>query len=553
MMKYCHFLSIFMLSALLSGCGPAANPNEALLCELDSAFEQREEWDAAKMAKIDTVRQRFALGDSAQRIDCCIDLYEEYYSFNVDSACYYVAQMLKAYENLSPEHRRNYRNRVNLTAAKACILTETIHEGRRRLSQVDTLALSRQEMYEYLSIDIRLLHYERQSVWGDSEQRKVLARRMSEVAKRRIEISEEGSAANLRNRASYLMYSKKYDEAIVLFNQAYEVATDIHHRAQIAAETASCYTYMGDEVASERMLILAVQNDFRASVKEYTSLPRLAIKLYERGDVERANRYMNCAMSDILSSNHNVRLVEYSASNEAIHNAFAETLASRRRIMTAMVIIVSVFAVVVLFVSLRLLRQSRRIRRMNSDLVGVNEIISRRNNELQSLNTQLKEVNLRLIDSNRIKEQYVSQFMDLCTSYISKLDNYRHTLSRTVGTEGLDALMKELRSPRFAEQERKEFYEIFDESFLALFPDFIAQVNRLLVASAAFAPKGRSKLNTELRILALIRLGITDSTKIAYFLNSSLSTIYNYRTKMRNSALGDRAEFENLVQNITVE
>ena len=397
------------------------------------------------------------------------------------------------------------------------------------------------------------MQYERRSVWGDSEQRKVLAKRMSEAMRRRIEISEEGSAVNLRNRASMLMYGKRYDEAIILFNRAYDVASDMHHRAQIAAETASCYTHLGDEVASERMLILAVQNDFRASVKEYTSLPRLAIKLYERGDVERANRYMNCAMSDILSSNLNVRLVEYSASNEAIHSAFAETLASRRRIMTAMVVIIGLFAVVVLFVSLRLLRQSRRIHRMNSDLVGVNEIISRRNEELQSLNTQLKEVNLRLVDSNRIKEQYVSQFMDLCTSYISKLDNYRHSLSRTVGAEGLDALIKELRSPRFAEQERKEFYEIFDESFLALFPDFIAQVNRLLVASAAFAPKGRSRLNTELRILALIRLGITDSTKIAYFLNSSLSTIYNYRTKMRNSALGDRAEFENLVQNITVD
>lgn len=553
MMKYCHFLSIFLLYALLSGCGPAASPNEALLCELDSDFEQREEWDAAKMAKIDTIRQRLALGDSMQKIDCCIDLYDEYYSCNVDSACYYVAQMLSVYESLSPVHRRLYQNRVNLTAAKACILTETTHEGRRRLSQVDTVTLSRQEMYEYLSTDIRLLYYERRSVWGDSEQRKVLAKRMSEAMRRRIEISEEGSAVNLRNRASMLMYGKRYDEAIVLFNRAYDVASDMHHRAQIAAETASCYTHLGDEVASERMLILAVQNDFRASVKEYTSLPRLAIKLYERGDVERANRYMNCAMSDILSSNLNVRLVEYSASNEAIHSAFAETLASRRRIMTAMVVIIGLFAVVVLFVSLRLLRQSRRIHRMNSDLVGVNEIISRRNEELQSLNTQLKEVNLRLVDSNRIKEQYVSQFMDLCTSYISKLDNYRHSLSRTVGAEGLDALIKELRSPRFAEQERKEFYEIFDESFLALFPDFIAQVNRLLVASAAFAPKGRSRLNTELRILALIRLGITDSTKIAYFLNSSLSTIYNYRTKMRNSALGDRAEFENLVQNITVD
>ncbi len=154
---------------------------------------------------------------------------------------------------------------------------------------------------------------------------------------------------------------------------------------------------------------------------------------------------------------------------------------------------------------------------MNEDLRGVNEIIIRRNEELLSLNTQLKEVNLRLVDSNRIKEQYVSQFMDLCTSYISKLDNYRHILSRAVAAGGIDALMKELRSPRIAEQERKDFYKIFDESFLALFPDFIGQVNNLLVKTATFAPKTPSKLNTELRILALIRLGITIVRRLPTF------------------------------------
>ena len=552
-MKYRYFLCFFLLCAAFAGCSTATTPNEALLCELDAAFEKREGWDAAKRTKIDAIRGNLESGSSAQKIDSYIDLYEEYSSFNVDSACRYVALMLKEYDKLPTVQRQQFRSLVNLVAAQACIMVENLHEARYRLSQIDTLTLSRENMVDYLSTEIRLLQYERQSVWDHAQRCAQLSDRINEASRRRIEISEKGSAFHLRYRASSLRASKRFEEARVLYDSAYRAATDIHLRAKIAAEAASCYSNLGDDEMSERMLILAAQDDFRASVKEYTSLPRLAIKLYERGDVERANRYMRCAMSDILSANHNVRLVEYSASSEAIHNAFAETLASRRRIMVAMVVIVSIFAVVIMFVLLRLSRQARRIRRMNDDLRGVNEIISRRNEELLALNIQLKEVNLRLVDSNRIKEQYVSQFMDLCTSYISKLDSYRHALSRTVGVGGIDALMKELRSPRIAEQERKDFYKIFDESFLALFPKFIDQVNGLLIADAAFVLKSSSKLNTELRILALIRLGITDSTKIAYFLNSSLSTIYNYRTKMRNSALGDRAEFEKQVQNIAVE
>ncbi|MBQ3246419.1 MAG: hypothetical protein IJB08_00090, partial [Alistipes sp.] len=466
-----------------------------MLCELDAAFEKREGWDAAKRTKIDAIRGNLESGSSAQKIDSCIDLYEEYSSFNVDSACRYVALMLKEYDKLPTVQRQQFRSLVNLVAAQACIMVENLHEARYRLSQIDTLTLSRENMVDYLSIEIRLLQYERQSVWDHAQRCAQLSDRIKEASRRRIEISEKGSASHLRYRASSLRASKRFEEARVLYDSAYRAATDIHLRAKIAAEAASCYSNLGDDEMSERMLILAAQDDFRASVKEYTSLPRLAIKLYERGDVERANRYMRCAMSDILSANHNVRLVEYSASSEAIHNAFAETLASRRRIMVAMVVIVSIFAVVIMFVLLRLSRQARRIRRMNDDLRGVNEIISRRNEELLALNIQLKEVNLRLVDSNRIKEQYVSQFMDLCTSYISKLDSYRHALSRTVGVGGIDALMKELRSPRIAEQERKDFYKIFDESFLALFPKFIDQVNGLLIADAAFVLKSSSKLN----------------------------------------------------------
>jgi hypothetical protein len=140
--------------------------------------------------------------------------------------------------------------------------------------------------------------------------------------------------------------------------------------------------------------------------------------------------------------------------------------------------------------------------------------------------------------------------MDQCSLYIDKLDNYRHLLNRTAAAGKINDLLLAIKSNQFIEDELKEFYANFDSTFLQLFPNFIEEFNSLLVKGEAIVPKSGELLNTELRIFALIRLGITDSVKISHFLRYSLSTIYNYRTKVRNKAIGAREEFEAQVMRI---
>ena len=140
--------------------------------------------------------------------------------------------------------------------------------------------------------------------------------------------------------------------------------------------------------------------------------------------------------------------------------------------------------------------------------------------------------------------------MDLCSVYIDSVEKYRSNLNKIARTEGTAELLKAIKSSTYLEDELKEFYANFDATFLHLFPNFVGQFNDLLIESERMMPKQGKLLNTELRIFALIRLGITDSVKISVFLRHSVSTIYNYRVKMRNAALNNRDDFENQVMKL---
>ena len=169
---------------------------------------------------------------------------------------------------------------------------------------------------------------------------------------------------------------------------------------------------------------------------------------------------------------------------------------------------------------------------------------------MHDLNRSLQDTNKALSEANLLKETYISQFLDLCSLYIGKLEKYQHALNKKAMEHKLDELYKMLKSNDMIENEVKELYAVFDHVFLRLYPNFVAEFNSLLLPGERFELKSNELLNTELRIYALIRLGITDSSKIAAFLRYSATTIYNYRTRVRNKSAVPREEFESRVRKI---
>jgi hypothetical protein len=179
-----------------------------------------------------------------------------------------------------------------------------------------------------------------------------------------------------------------------------------------------------------------------------------------------------------------------------------------------------------------------------------NKKLSMMRQNLSAANEQLRLVNKELAQAGKIKEAYIAHYLDRCVAYLDKLEAYRRSLGKLAMASRIDDLFKAIKSDQFIRDERKDFYHNFDKSFLELFPNFINSFNNLLIEEGRLSPKPNELLNTELRIFALIRLGVTDSNAIAHFLGYSLATVYNYRSKIRNRAKGDKDTFEQEVMNL---
>ncbi len=200
---------------------------------------------------------------------------------------------------------------------------------------------------------------------------------------------------------------------------------------------------------------------------------------------------------------------------------------------------------------------NEKLHKANEELHDANEKLHIANEQLYVVNEELKQSNIKLHEANRniaeiseLKEVYIGRYMSQCLAYIDKLDAYRKSIGKLFGTGKTEELKRTLKSSVIIDDELKKFYEQFDQTFLSLFPTFVSDFNNLLLPGEEIIPKKEGYLNTELRIFALIRLGITDSDKIAKFLRYSLTTIYNYRTKVRNKAKGDRNSLEKEVMKI---
>lgn len=195
-------------------------------------------------------------------------------------------------------------------------------------------------------------------------------------------------------------------------------------------------------------------------------------------------------------------------------------------------------------------RQVKHLRTARQNLLKVNTQLENLNKELQKINFSLQTANKDLAESNQIKEVYIARFIKLCSTYVDHLDTYRRMVHKKVLTNQITELLHLTRSNSILEEALNELYENFDSAFLNLFPNFIEQFNSLLQENEQIRPKKNNTLNTELRIFALIRLGITDSSQIAEFLHYSVNTIYNYRAKVKNKARISREDFEEVIANI---
>jgi len=272
--------------------------------------------------------------------------------------------------------------------------------------------------------------------------------------------------------------------------------------------------------------------------------------MYKEDDVDRAYKYIQRSLEDALFCNARLRTYEISRMLSIIDLAYQKQNETNRWQLIMFLISVSILSLLLMVALVLLFKEMKKKSVAKREISLANSKLVELNKELNSFNERLNYANSTLIEANLVKEIYIGRYMDQCSLYISKLEEYQRRLNVILSSGKTAELVKAVKSKEFIEVELKEFYKNFDKTFLSLFPNFIEEFNELLIDNECIKLKPGELMNTELRIYALIRLGISDSVKIADFLRYSLSTIYNYRTKLRNKALGPRDKFEANVMRI---
>jgi hypothetical protein len=546
MKKLLFIIGYFILSMPLF----ANNDIDSLLKVLDSSVDNYQVFSNQKEEQLNKLKEllRYTNNDD-QRYKICGQLYDDYKSYKSDSALTYAQKKLQIAEKMN--------NRWNLTDAKLNLASIMGTSGMYKESMdiLETINIQdNPDLKAYYFHVYRTVYGFMADFTVSTREKERYNKLVSNFRDSLLVVNPPNSETHIMVKTDQLIANKKSDEAIKILLTYYPtIKNDKHTRAIIAYCISVTYQKQQNRENEKKWLIISAINDIQSATKDYISLRSLAFLLYKEGDIDRAYKYIKRSLEDALFCNARLRTYEISQMLPIIDQAYQHQSQARQRQLIISLISISLLSVFLLIAVLSVYRQMRKLSVARKDLSQANKLLNDLNKELSETNKLLKHSNETLSEANLIKEEYIGRYIDQCSAYIDKLDDYRRLLNKTATAGKIDDLIQTIKSKQFIEDELKEFYTNFDSTFLQLFPTFVEEFSALLVDNEEIQLKSGELLNTELRIFALIRLGISDSVKISHFLRYSLSTIYNYRTKLRNKSAVPRDEFESYVMKIGME
>ncbi|WP_217929027.1 DUF6377 domain-containing protein [Bacteroides caecimuris] len=519
---------------------------DALLREIDGIIKNHQTYGSEKEARIANLKKLLAEATSdEQRYGFCGRLFDEYRAYNLDSSFVYAQRKEELAHRMD---KLDYLDDAAMNMAEVMGTTGMYKEALELLGQIDKKTLP-----DYLCGYYYHLYRTIYGLMGDyavTEKAKKEYYRMTDLYRDSLlQVNASDSLGHVLVMADKCIVHAQYDEAIRMLMEYYnKPSLDDHSEAMLTYTLSEGYRLKGDKQGQKHYLALSAIADLKSAVKEYVSLRKLASLVYDEGDIDRAYNYLKCSLEDATLCNARLRTLEISQVFPIIDQAYQLKTKRQQQEMKVSLICISLLSVFLLVAIFFVYKQMKKVAAARREVVATNTLLQELNEELHDSNSQLKEMNHTLSEANYIKEEYIGRYMDQCSTYLDKMDLYRRSLNKIAAAGRVEELYKAIKSSQFLDEELKEFYANFDMTFLQLFPNFVEEFNALL--TEPMQPKPGELLNTELRIFALIRLGITDSTKIAQFLRYSVTTIYNYRTRVRNKALGERDEFETKVMQI---
>lgn len=536
----------------------------ALIGSLDSVLANSGKIARQKEAAIDRMRGRLkGVADRERRYWLYKDIYDEYSSYNSDSALHYAGLMLDIANSLD---RDDWRNNAYLNYTYLYSATGLLSEAQKALENINPEKLDPSMHVQYQEMKLFLLMHREQYVRGErNEPENVILESNNMLNSLTDTLSEENPRylwfLGMRNSDS----GEKARKVIPYFEKELKGRSfDTRQDAMDAWITSRLFEAAGDRKGKVKYLILSAIADVRACNREVASLEELATLLFEEGDLSRANLYMDKCLEWANDYRSRVRLARLSSERERMFKALARQ--NERQMQHIKVYIIGfILLTAVLLLSLFLLfRQMGKLKKSRAELNKAKIDLEERFGELQSARASLNEINAQLSQANTTlrenaaelaavnedKEKCIADIFAICSGYINKLDDFRKNVYRMLVAKRFQDVMDLTKTPELSNSEIKELYANFDSIFLHIYPDFIKDFNSLLRPGEQVSPRKGELMTTELRIYALVRLGVNDSVKIARFLHCSPQTVYNTRLRTRNKAVVPREEFAEAVMNL---
>lgn len=536
---------------------------ESLLLRLDSLIKNKDSFIKEKEEQIRLLRrsnQNIQTAEEQYWINKAF--YDEYFVYNADSGLYYAEQNILMAEALDKkEGIAEWKIKKSFILAATGMLKEALDV----INEVSPNGLNPLLKTEYYRQMVYLYSHFGQYSGDNGHIRGFYLAKEDSYKDSIFSTITEDDPYYLWHKGWRLIgtpgaYEVKNELERVVLNSSLDSRVD----AMNAYVLAIISREMGNQDDFLKFIIYSAIIDVKIANKDIASLEELAGAMYESGDIDRAHTYINYCLLNAQLYRNRVRVIGIASILDSIHTAYREINLKQEERLRAFLVTVSILSIILLAAIVYIYRQMKWLSKSRREVNKANRLLNKHveelsdahkqlsevNEKLKQLNEQLQEANSQLHESNHVKEEYIGYVFTICSNYISKMDDFRKNINRKIKTNKIDDVRQLTDIPTMAQNELKEFYLNFDAIFLNLYPDFVNDFNQLLQPDKRFILKEGELLNTELRIYALVRLGIDSSVKIAEFLHCSTQTVYNCRLKTRNKAIIPKEQFADYVKSL---
>ena len=541
----------FIMFSSLSGWAGKVNL-DSLYRILDTAIDSAAIYKQQKLDHISVIEKQYASARNDQeRYQFAQSLYREYIAFINDSALHYIQVCMACAERMG---RKDLQMQNELALAYQLADTGFYSEAEIHLKAISQEPLTDDLKITYLT-GLNHLYGEMGYYSHDQKLREAFFTKSDAIRDSLLQMLPKDSYSynslksielnNQRKTAEAMKYSDQWMKLVQPGTREY--ATMSFYRSEI-------YRNQGDLEMERYWLIMSALTDIRQAIMDQAALWSLANSLMdEEGNLDRAYKYMDFSWECISYFSTHMRSWLVSPILTRINDKYKESLHQANTNLIWTIAAISLLVVGLVLLLLYVSRKRRQLALIRNELSARNNDLSEANQLLSEINEQLRQAIIHLNDSNRVKDEYIAKFLSLCSNYIDKLDIYRIKINRKLKAGQHSDVLRMTSSDQLKEDELKELFDHFDTIFLRLFPTFVEDFNALLKPGEAIIPPEKHHLNTDLRIFALIRLGIEESSKIAEFLRYSPNSIYAYRARIKSKAVGNREEFEKQVKEIGIK